>query len=361
MPKRRTKLRRQGAAAGDGAVIAPGSFPEVHGSILDRALPRAVRTIGMLLKLILPVSFAVGLLRWSGALAVIGRIVAPGMSLFHLPGETAVALLSGLLGGIYALIGAMAMMPLTPAQLTVVSAIALVAHNLIVECTVQDKAGTPWWWMLIVRLLCAALVGLVVSSGIAALEAMHAPALWLRLVPVAHQPQVPEAGSILTFLVGWLREAAKTVLKVSLIVTGMMIFTEWIRSAGILRRLEQGCRPLLRFFGLSAPLAYPWLTAQILGVAFGAGLLIEEIRERGGYAARDVRELHTSIGVSHSLFEDTVLLVAIGASLFWIIIPRVLMAAAVVRLLRPLTAGLRPAAADGSISRASHKEEGEQA
>jgi spore maturation protein SpmB len=321
------------------AEMAPPALPTAR-QVLARALPRAARTVVMLLKLLLPISFAVALLRWTGGLEWIGSRMAPAMAIFHLPGEAAVALASGLAGGIYALIGAMAALPLGGAEVTVLSAMALVAHNLIVECTVQDRAGSPWWWTLSVRLVGSAVVGVVVAWAIVGLRSIGWPALWLRIgAPPSHP--TPVQGELGLFLIGWGRDALGLTLKVILIVTGMMITTEWIRSRGILEGIQRSCRQVLRFFGLSEPLAYPWLTAQLLGVAFGAGLLIEEMRESEVYSPLEVRELNTSIGLSHSLLEDTILLAAIGASLFWIIIPRFLLAAAAVRVLRPLGLGLR--------------------
>jgi len=240
------------------------------------------------------------------------------------------------------MVGAMAVLPLNPAEVTVLCAIALVAHNLIVESTVQQKAGTPWWWMLAVRLGSGAVVGALVAWSIAALEGAGLPALWLRIVPVASEAPAtaPAAMSAGEFLARWARDAFGVIVKLVTLVTAMMVGTEWIRASGLMQRLERACLPLLRFFGLSERLAYPWLTAQILGVAFGAGLLIEEMRDRASYPPRAVRDLHTSIGVSHSVFEDTILLVSLGASLFWIMVPRLLWAALVVRVLRPLPFGL---------------------
>jgi spore maturation protein SpmB len=311
------------------------------GTVLSLALPRAWRTIQFLVRLIVPISFAVGLLRWSGALERIGRIFAPAMRLFHLPGEAAVALISSWLAGIYALVGAMALLPLNAAELTVLCAMALVAHNLIVECSVQDKAGTPWWWTLLVRLAGSVVVGLVVSWSVAWLQSIHAPALWLRFVPATPPPAATEAGTFAAFINGWARQALKVVIKLVVIVTAMMIGTEWIRARGLLSRLEVVCRPLLHFFGLPDKVAYLWLTAQILGVAFGSGLLIEEMRDQPSYRPKQVRDLHTSIGLSHSVMEDTIVLASVGASLFWIVVPRILLAAAAIRILKPLPGGLR--------------------
>jgi hypothetical protein len=308
--------------------------------ILGRALPRAGRTILLLCKLMLPISLGVALLRWTGALERIAALFAPAMALFHLPGEAAVALLTAQLAGIYALLGALAVLPLGPESITILGAMTLVAHNLIVESAVQDRAGTPWWWVVIVRLVTSVLIGLLVAWAIRGLQSLHIPALWLRIAPQPSPAAMPEAGSFARFLLQWGEEALRLLVKVALVVTAMMIATEWIRAVGLLTRLERATRPLVRLLGISERLAFPWLTAQILGVTFGSGLLIEELREREADPA-EVRALHTSIGISHSFWEDTILLTVVGASIFWILVPRLVASALVVRLIAPLPFGLR--------------------
>ena len=302
----------------------------------------------MLMKLMLPISLGVGLLRWSGLLAAIGGFFAPAMALFHLPGEAAVPLVTGNLAGIYALVGAMAMLPLEPAAVTTLAAMTLVAHNLIIEGAVQHRTGTPWWFAVGIRIIGMLVVGAIVSGTIAFLQDRSLPALWLRMPAPPSPPPVPAGETFAAFLLDWGRGALRLCLKIVLIVTAMMIVTEWIRARGIMEHLERASRPVLRFLGLSDRVAFPWLTAQIVGIAFGGGLLLEEMRRRE-IPAQEVRALHTSIGISHSLFEDTVLLVAVGASMFWIIVPRVAVAAILVRVIRPWSLGLRrPGSATGS-------------
>jgi spore maturation protein SpmB len=177
---------------------------------------------------------------------------------------------------------------------------------------------------------------------VAGLQSAGWPALWLRLPAAAAQPAVPAGGDFLGFLTAWARDAFRLTVKIVLIVTAMMVGTEWIRSRGLMEKLERASRPALRFLGLSDGVAFPWLMAQIVGVAFGGGLLLEEMRRRE-IDPREVRALHTSIGVSHSVLEDTIVLAAVGASLFWIILPRILLAAVLVRVVRPLSIGLRRA------------------
>ena len=59
---------------------------------------------------------------------------------------------------------------------------------------------------------------------------------------------------------------------------------------------------------------------------------MEESRE-GTLSPEELETLHLSIGINHSLIEDTLLLVALGLSAFWLYVPRLLMAIVAVQSL----------------------------
>jgi hypothetical protein len=293
-----------------------------------KATIRGLRTVLFLLRIILPLSFAVSLLDWLGILGWIGRLLAPAMGLFHLPGEAAVVLVSGWLVGIYGAVAAMAILPLSAAQITILSLMTLTAHNLPVETTVQHRTGTPWWLILCARLATSALLGWICG---AAMHATAGPAGMGAVPPAAtHTGFVP-------FLGHWIVSAGKLGAKILVILLALMLLTEWMRARDVYHRIAQPLRPLLRFMGLSPSVAFLWVTAMVLGLAYGSGLLMEEAREPGRYRRMDLRDLNISIGLCHSVLEDTALLVALGASLFWITIPRFMVAAVVVRFARLVT------------------------
>ena len=287
---------------------------------------RGARTALFLLRIILPLSFAVSLLDWVGLLAKIGRLLAPAMGAFGLPGEAALALVSGWLVGIYGGVAAMAIMPLGAAQATVLSLMLLTAHNLPVECAVQHKTGTPWWLSLTVRIATAAILGWICAAFLIPLNT-RAGIVVLPATPSAHGP----FGS---FLAHWALSAGKLTLKIFVILLSLMLVTEWMRAQDIYHRLARPLKPILSAMGLAPSVAFLWITAMVLGLAYGSGLLMEEAREQGRYRAADLRDLNISIGICHSVLEDTALLVAIGAGLFWITVPRLIAASIVVRVTR---------------------------
>jgi hypothetical protein len=291
---------------------------------------RGLKTSVYLLRIILPLSLVVGLLDWFGILRRIGDVLGPAMKIWHLPGEAAVVLVSGWLVGIYGAVAAMAILPLSVPQITVLAFMTLTAHNLVVEGTVQHKTGTPWWVMLPVRLLTASVFGFLISLIVSPADA--------AIVSVSNLPRASAAlgdrPSFAEFLLHWLRSAGTLSGKIVVILLALMLLTEWMRARDLYHRLVKPLRPLLRFLGLADSVAFLWITATVLGLAYGSGLLMEDARQPGAYRPQDLRDFNVSAGVCHSIVEDSALLAACGASLFWITIPRVIIAAAVTRFTR---------------------------
>ena len=77
-------------------------------------------------------------------LGVIGRLAdlaRPVMTALGLPGDAAVPLVVGYVLNIYAAVGSMQALDLTPRQITVLAIAILIGHNLVVEGAVLHKAG----------------------------------------------------------------------------------------------------------------------------------------------------------------------------------------------------------------------------
>ncbi len=290
---------------------------------LSAGLKRGLGTAFFLTKIILPLSAAVAALQFAGALALLGRFLSPVMGLFGLPGEAAVALVSGCFVGVYGAIAAASSIPLTAVQTTVLALMVLTAHNLIVESTVQGRSGASGIRMALLRIAGALVLGAL---------------LWQVLRhggqggAVAQTAATPPLGDLGAFAGAWALGTARLLLKIYLIVVSLTIGTEWMRSFGVFEVLTRYLRPVMRFLGLTDNVAFLWLTATILGLAFGAGAIIDESREPGRFRPEELEDLHVSIAISHSLLEDTLLFLAIGASFPWILIPRPLVAALAVRL-----------------------------
>ena len=136
--------------------------PSLPGMVFRGARKALVVTFD-LAKVMVPVYIATTILRHSGILLRVSDLLQPVTSVVGLPGEASLVLILGLLVNLYAAIGAMAGISLTPAQITILSMMLLTCHSLPLETTVTQRLGLPVWVAIAVRASVALLVGFVLS------------------------------------------------------------------------------------------------------------------------------------------------------------------------------------------------------
>lgn len=118
-----------------------------------------LKTSAMLLKIILPVYVFVTILGYTPVIKWMAAIFEPVMKLTGLPGEAAIAFVTGALVNIYAAMGIIMALDLTPYQMTILALMLNFSHELIVESAVLKKAGVNASPVIITRLASAFLVG----------------------------------------------------------------------------------------------------------------------------------------------------------------------------------------------------------
>ncbi|MEW5922195.1 MAG: nucleoside recognition domain-containing protein [Bacillota bacterium] len=119
---------------------------------LVRGLRNGVSVTWELAKAIVPVYLIVTFLKYTPVLPWIARAFTPLMRLAGLPGEASLALVLGFVVNIYAAVGAIVSLSLTPKQITVIATIILLAHSLPVETAVSKKSGIEVLPILAIRL-----------------------------------------------------------------------------------------------------------------------------------------------------------------------------------------------------------------
>ena len=317
-------LVSQAASSARAGASAPAgsSFVERVAWCFDNGIRAGLRTAVWLLAIMVPVSLAVTFLAWSGLLARMAGPLNPLFAWVGLPGETVVPFLTGVFLNIYSAIAALGTIPLTDRHVTIFAVMVLISHNFPVESAVQHKVGTPAWRTVGLRLTASLAAGLLLNwimpagtdaaraRGLETPSTQLAPLLWSWVVGTA-----------------WLSG------KVIGIVMGLMVLQRILREFGLIRVLSYVLFPVLWLLGLPRRTAFLWIVANVLGLAFGAAVILEEA-ESGGLNKKDAQLLNRSIAICHSLLEDTLLFVAIGAWAAWITLPRLAMAAAVVWMYR---------------------------
>jgi hypothetical protein len=274
-------------------------------------------------KILVPVSFLTFLIEQTGLLGHAEGVLGPVMGFLHLPAVAAVPLVAGVLTGIYGGIAAMAALPMTEPQMTLVAIFLLISHNLIQEGAVQGKSGLHAVKAVLFRL--TASVATVWTCGwfldtSAAVDAGRGPI----------RPPAGE-GSFGASLAAWGAGLAELVVMILAIILVLMVLLAWMKRFHITERAVHWLTPLLRLLGLERNVGVLWLTAVVFGITYGAAVIVQEAAE-SGVSGRDLERLHLSIGIQHSVFEDPMVFLPLGLSAFWLWVPRLVTAVAAVRL-----------------------------
>jgi len=275
------------------------------------------------LVIMIPVSFCMTLLQTSGLLEKLSWILSPVMSVFSLPAEASIVLIVGALINIYAGIAVMGTMSLNLWSINIIAVMMLICHNLIVESAVQSKTGVSGLKICLFRIIAALSMGWLLTFVLPESLKLQ-QGLFGNMVNA-------QAQSFLNVLTVWAGQSAVLSLKVILIILGVTVMIDLMRYFKLFAPITLLLQPFTRINALPRESAFMWMAGLVFGLAYGSGVLIAE--SKAGNMDRDALiRLNMSLGISHSLLEDSLLFVAIGAGMFWVFVPRIIAAAVVVWL-----------------------------
>jgi len=256
--------------------------------------------------------------------AVLGKLLAPVMSVVGLPGEMglvwATAMVANIYGGLVVFAAVAPGLNVTVAQVSVLATMILVAHTLPIELRIAQKAGPRLRFMGTLRFGGALLLGFLLHQVYSVGGLLQTPARML-LTPA-------EEATWLRWAIGQGRLIGY-IFAVILALLVLMRLLKWLGVTGLLCRMLS---PVLRLLGMSEQAAPITIIGMVLGLSFGGGLIIQEARS-GGLGKRDVFYSLALMGLAHSLIEDTLLMAALGAHWSATLLGRLVFAVVVVFLL----------------------------
>lgn len=280
----------------------------------------AVRSALWLLSIMVPISLGAALLRHYGLLGPLASPLAGAFRLLGLSAEGALVFLTSVFVNIYSAIAVIGTLSLNLREVTILALMCLISHNLIVETSVVRRIGSNAVSMLVIR-LGGSLVGAVVLN-------LLLPDSLVAMRPLGGGGAAA-AGSLGEMLLSWIRDSLRLSGTIVAIVIGLTFLSRMLEHYNVVGRISRFFRPVLAVLGLPEKSAFLWVVANTLGLAYGAAVMFENVEE--GKLDREKADLlNHHLVLSHSLLEDTLLFVAIGVGAFWITVPRLILAAAVV-------------------------------
>lgn len=274
---------------------------------VKRCLPSTKKTAIWMIKITVAVSFAIMLLGHFGVIEWISVALSPVFVHFGLPGEAALAYVSGYFVNMYSAIAAAVTLDLDPRAVTILGVMALCSHNMIVESAVQHRTGSSTVRVVLVRTLSGIILAYLLN--------MILPGESPSIGGTAAEAVRHDFGTELT---EWLKNTGVLVPKMLLIIFALNILQTLMSEFGIIRVISRALRPVMHVFGLSSRCAVLWIIANTLGLAYGAAAMIDEA-STGKLRKEDIDGLNMHIGISHSNLEDVILLTSVGA-VWWVLL-----------------------------------------
>jgi hypothetical protein len=274
-----------------------------------------ISTVIVMFRIMIPVSIVVKILKEAGAIEVIGQGLAPLMKLVGLPGEMGLVWASGMItnlfGGIMAYLPVSQSVPLSIAQITVLAAMMLVAHTFPIELQIARKSGVRIWIMFLIRFLFAFILGMILNLiyGHTSMAGQTALVTWRP--DISHDPS----------LQAWALGELKSYGVILLFIISLIFLVKLLRELGVIKLITKALGPLLRLMGIGEEVTTITIIGLTLGIVYGGALIINETRTRE-MNRRDIFYSLALMGICHSVIEDTILVVSLGADIWGVLVIR---------------------------------------
>lgn len=286
----------------------------------------SVRVYWTLLKVMVPALLIVKALDAVGGVALLGQLLSPLMQLVGLPDELGIVwatlILTNIYAGMIVFFNLGVSETLSVAQVTVLGVLALLSHALPVEGAIAKRMGVGWRVTIALRFGGALVLGCLLHHIYQYFSLLQQPSelLW--------QPAVTND----TGIVAWAISQIKTLAWVYVIIISLMTLLKILRVLGIERLVHMLLYPVLRMLGIGKEAANVAVIGAVLGLTFGAGLLIKEA-ESGRLRRRDIFLTIGFLSLCHSVIEDTMLVMLLGADLSGVLWARLVFALLVIGIL----------------------------
>jgi spore maturation protein SpmB len=285
-----------------------------------------------LYKIMIPIIIVVKILQELGLIAWLALPLAPIMHLVGLPGEMglvwATALVNNIYGSMIVFVSLAGQHDLTVAQVTVLGVMILIAHGLPVELQIVRKSGPRMGFQALLRIGGALLLGWMLSR-------IYAWGGWLQEANVILWQPEPQSEGLLAWGLGQTQNLAMIFVIIAALTLIMRVFTA-IGLTGLCVRL---LAPVLRMLGIGPAAGTLTIVGMIMGLAYGGGMIMHEAHS-GKVGSKDIFSSLSLMGLSHSVFEDTLLMIVIGGHVSGLLWARIIFTLVVVALLVRVVAWL---------------------
>lgn len=280
---------------------------------LNKIIKKWFSACSVFFKIMIPVSLIIKLLEETGLMQYVGYALSPLMQPLGLPGEMGlvwgVTMLSNIYGGLLTLSSLQPDGGMTVAQITTLSSLMLFAHTFLIEIPICVKAGCKFIPIFLIRFLSAYVFALLTAQICMRFSLCDSP------VSAIHFTETDSSW------LGWAIGELEKYVSIALIVLSLVVLLELLERVGFLRLLEKILSPVVGFIGISPKVIPITIIGMTLGLAYGGGLIVAESKENP-IEKRDIFLSLAFLSLFHSIIEDHLLMIGIGANAFFVFVLR---------------------------------------
>ncbi|ANW25894.1 hypothetical protein BA953_17020 [Vibrio coralliilyticus] len=264
-----------------------------------------------LYKVMIPIIIVIKVVEELGGVALLSEWLSPLMNFVGLPDEMGLVWATTLLTNMYAglLIFMSTNSELTVAQVSILGSLMLIAHSIPIEAAIAKRAGVSIAMTTLVRVGGGLLFAWVLNQIYQFGDLLNTPA------QIVWNPEIPPEQTYLQ----WAWSQVENLIAILVIIAVLLFTLKMLKLLGVEKLMAMALKPVLSVLGISREATNLTIVGITLGISFGGGLLINEAK-RGHIPARDVFTAVMLLNLAHSMIEDTILVLLIGAdfvTIFW--------------------------------------------
>jgi hypothetical protein len=263
-------------------------------------------------KIIFPISLVLTLLKDTEVMQWIVNLFEPLMKGIGLQGDAALPLVLGNVLNLYAALGAMLPMDLTTKEALILAVMLSFSHNLFIETSVATAVGVRASFVLFVRI------------GFAILSAFIISHFWTGGNEIVHHGihvEVASYQSIWGLIGSAILTSLKGILQLVKIVFPLMIVIQFAKDYGWMDYVTKILSPFTKLLGVEAKAGVTLAAGLFFGLAFGAGVMIQAVKE-DGVSKKDLYLVFLFLVACHAVVEDTLLFIPLGIPVLYLFLIR---------------------------------------
>jgi len=266
------------------------------------SLNSSLKSAWIILKLVIPIYILADILFYYNTLSYVSFIVEPFTSILGLPAEASLAIISGIFLNLYAAIAFAAPLDMTAQQWTVLAVFLGICHSLVVESVIMKKIGISTFYSYMMRFFVGLFVGYLTYIM---------PSSWfVSTLSTQDFTQKIVYDNFIDLIYGSSYNATILSIKIILLISVLIFIMDFIKTRKFVLESQKNVSK-----------GFSILVGVILGITYGAGILIQEAKS-GAISKADLFYIGTFLMICHAIIEDTLLFVIFGADFTMVIVIR---------------------------------------